>query len=236
MAAVLACRPDAVLSHWAAAALWGITRRDPRMVDVTTPRKLAGTAGIHTHFARLPFDEITIHDGIPTTTVPRTLADIAATATSQAFHRALEQAEILRLADPLSLNDVLKRDPRRRGARTIRQALETLDGQITKEELERRFRSFVEQHGLPAPRTNAIVEAGGRELEVDCLWEERRVIVELDGRETHFTTFAFERDRERDRVLAAAGYVVIRVTWRQLRDQPDLLRRDLEAVLARVRA
>jgi len=178
MAAVLACGPDAVLSHRAAAALWGIVRNARATVDVTATRRLPARKGITTHFARLPFDEITTHNGIPTTTVPRTLADLAATDTQQ-------------------------------------------------EELEKRFKEFLARTGLPRPRTNAIVETDDAEYEVDCLWETRRLIVELDGRETHLTPQAFERDRR----LATAGYTVVRLTWRQLRDEPALVEKDLRRLL-----
>ena len=201
-------------------------------MDVTTPRKLTGRAGITTHFARLPFDEVTTHLGIPTTTVPRTLADLAATATKRELDRALEQAEILRLTDPLSLGDLLRRDARRRGAVLIRHALHDLDGQATKEELEKRFSELLRRTGLPRPRTNALVDTEDTDYEVDCLWQTSKVIVELDGRETHLTPHAFERDRERDRRLAAAGYTVVRITWRQLRDEPGHVERDLLTLLS----
>jgi very-short-patch-repair endonuclease len=58
---------------------------------------------------------------------------------------------------------------------------------------------------------------------VDCVWPDQRLIVELDGREAHETTYAFEQDRVRDRVLAAAGWHVIRITWRQLHEEARLV-------------
>ena len=231
MAAVLACGPGAALSHRSAAALRGIANERGKYVHVTAPRRLAKHDGIHPHFARLPFDEVTIHDGIPTTTVPRTLADLAATD-PEIFTRALEQAEIKQLRDPLSLCDLLERDPRRRGAKLIRKAIDHLDTRITKEELERRFRSFVDDSSLPRPLLNASIETHIRTYEVDVLWPEAGLVVELDSREHHLTTFAFERDRERDRVLSTLGHLVIRVTWRQLHDDPDQLERDLQTLLA----
>jgi very-short-patch-repair endonuclease len=68
--------------------------------------------------------------------------------------------------------------------------------------------------------------------EVDCVWPEQRLIVELDGFDTHRTTFAFERDRARDRRLQAAGWTVVRITWRQLVDEPEAIRADLTRLLA----
>jgi hypothetical protein len=188
MAAVLACGAGAVLSHKSAAALWNLSRAQGPSVDVTAARKLAGRDGITTHVARLPFDEVTTHAGIPTTTVPRTLADLAGTTTFREFQRALEQAEILGLTDPLSLGDILHRDPRRRGARAIRHALEELSPQITKEELERRFREFIRDRDIPRPVTNRPIDVPGRTYEVDCVWEDARLSVELDVLERDLRT------------------------------------------------
>jgi very-short-patch-repair endonuclease len=81
--------------------------------------------------------------------------------------------------------------------------------------------------GLPLPMTNRQIEGD----EVDCVWAKERLIVELDGRATHDTSHAFERDRERDRALAAAGWRVIRITWRQLHEEPHLVEADLRRLL-----
>jgi very-short-patch-repair endonuclease len=71
----------------------------------------------------------------------------------------------------------------------------------------------------------------GRWFEVDCLWREARLVVELDGRATHDTRAAFERDRLRDRMLQVAGWRVIRITWRQLQDSPAEVAADLLTLL-----
>jgi very-short-patch-repair endonuclease len=68
-------------------------------------------------------------------------------------------------------------------------------------------------------------------VEVDCLWRARRLIAELDSRKHHATTAAFERDRARDRTLQAAGWRVIRITWRQLHDHPEAVVSDLRELL-----
>ena len=60
----------------------------------------------------------------------------------------------------------------------------------------------------------------GQRFEADLLWEEQRLIIETDGKETHGTPMAFERDRKRDQILIAAGYRTARVTWGQVRDEP----------------
>ncbi len=87
--------------------------------------------------------------------------------------------------------------------------------------------------GLPRPRCNVELWVEGKRLEVDLLWQEQRLVIETDGEETHGTRAAFQRDRQRDQALTAAGYRVARVTWRQLEDEPTpvtaRIRRMLEA-------
>jgi very-short-patch-repair endonuclease len=104
---------------------------------------------------------------------------------------------------------------------------------ITKKELERRFKLLLNASDLPKPRHNADLAVGGQFFEVDCLWAEQRLIVELDGRAVHGTEMAFEGDRRRDRLLVADGWRVARVTWRQLRDEPSAVVADLRLMLAR---
>ena len=227
MAAVLACGPGAVLSHLSAAALWGIRQSD--RIEVTRRSSHRGPKGVTVHRSPLRNDERTTHRGIPTTTVPRTLLDLSAVVHPDALRSALRQAEQLRLTDPLSLIDLVERYPRRPGLAAIRALLEeaTIGARVIRSELEERFQAFLLNAGLPLPQTNQFVEG----FEVDCVWPDQRLIVELDGRAVHDTGQAFERDRVRDRVLTAAGWHVIRVTWRQLHDEPELLEADLRRLL-----
>jgi hypothetical protein len=234
MAAVLACGPDAVLSHRSAAVLWGILEGSPASVDVTAPRELAGRAGIRVHTAALADDERTVEAGIPVTTVARTLLDLAAVLQLHELNRALERAEALRLSDPTPLVALVTRHRRRRGTARLKKALEQgpLRPAVTKSELERRFLTFLEQAGLPRPQTNVWLEIAGDWIEVDCAWPEQRVIVELDSRAYHQTGAAFERDRRRDRRLLAAGWRVARVTDKAMEDEPTALRAELAALVA----
>ncbi len=80
---------------------------------------------------------------------------------------------------------------------------------------------------FPSRQTNTLIEG----FEVDCAWRGERLIVELDGRATHDTRHAFEADRIRDRTLSAQGWRVIRITWRQLHDQPADVEADLRKLL-----
>jgi very-short-patch-repair endonuclease len=227
MAAVLACGPGAVLSHHAAAALWGI--RGGSRVEVTVSRGRRPRAGIRTHWANLPADEITTHHGIPVTTVPRTLLDLSAVGQRHDVRSALRQAEQLRLTDPLGLGPLIDRYPRKPGIPILKAVFEEAQRglSIVRSEFEERFQAFLLNAGLPDPKTNVRIEG----IEVDCLWPEQRVIVELDGRSTHDTHHAFEDDRARDRRLEAAGWRVIRVTWRHLHDIPAEVEADLRRLL-----
>jgi len=145
----------------------------------------------------------------------------------------LNEANVRGLTDRVSIPVLLERYPRRAGSVTLREIFRERAHTrgITKKELERRFKSLLRSAGLPRPRHNAHVAVGGRFFEVDCLWAEQRLIVELDGRAVHGTEMAFEGDRRRDRLLIAAGWRVTRVTWRQLRDEPSAVAADLRSML-----
>jgi very-short-patch-repair endonuclease len=234
MAAVLVSGPGAALSHRSAAALWAIRDASSRTVEVTSPAKSRSSRTVEHHFSRLPVDETTEEDGIPVTTVPRTIFDLAAVVRVNAVEQALRQSERLRLYDALSLEDLLRRYPRRQGTRTIRECLRRrreLPSGVTREELEARFLVFLERAGIPRPRFNAWLTVGGRRCQVDCLWTGQKVIVELDGYASHGTRAAFEDDRDRDRRLAVAGFRWVRVTWRQLHEIPAEVAADLAALL-----
>lgn len=233
MAAVLACGPDAVLSHRSAAQMWRLLPRSPGRSEVTRTRGWREPGLITVHRSYVPDDERTLLLGIPITGVSRTLLDLSAVLTKRQLERALNEAEVLGLTDRLSLPDLLGRHPGRRGSATLRTLLEdgTAVRGVTRSRLERRFLATLDRAGLPQPRLNADVAVRGRFFEADCLWLEQQVIVELDGREAHGTVRAFERDRERDRLLLVAGWRVTRVTWRQLRDDPAAVIADLRELL-----
>jgi hypothetical protein len=227
MAAVIACGSEAVLSHRAAAALWEIQHWIPPEVTVPPPHR--GRAGILVHQLRLPADEVTTVDGIPVTTVPRTLFDLGAVLSRSQLERAVNEAEIRGLGDELSLSDLVDRHAYRYGVAAVRDAVASLQlgAAVTHSELEARFRRFVGSHGLPPPAFNFSLLG----FECDCVWPAERLVVELDGRAVHGTAAAFERDRARDRVLNAAGWRVVRITWRQLHEEPAMVAADMAKML-----
>lgn len=238
MAAVLASGPDAVLSHGSAAALWGI--RDPTggPVHVTVSHRSTSSNRIRRHLSTLPEDEVTAHEGIPVTTVPRTIFDLAANSSTDRVEHDIRQVEFLRRYDPLSLLDLAERHPGRRGVRRVRMALtriETLPAGRTRSPLEKRFLPFLLRYGLPRPRLNAWITVGGRRFQVDCHWPGTRQVVELDSWQAHGTRSAFREDRTRDRLLRVAGYEVTRISWAQLDDEPEALASDLRRLLSPTR-
>jgi very-short-patch-repair endonuclease len=234
MAAVLSCGPEAVLSHRAAAALWDLRNPTEGAVDVTLPRKSRSCRNVRRHFAVVPLDERAVKSGIPVTSVPRTILDLAATESLDAVENLLREMEFRELRDRLSLPDLVERYPGKRGVRKVRAALERLKEEPEgrkRSKLEERFAPFLRRNHLPLPRFNDWIVLGIKRFQVDCHWPGTRQIVELDGWEGHKTKTAFREDRARDRALRVAGYSVTRLTWNQLDDEPGAVSADLRVLL-----
>jgi very-short-patch-repair endonuclease len=226
MAAVLACGPGAVLSHRSAAALWEI-RAWSGAVEVSA-RSKHSHVGVVAHRARtLTGRETTIHRGIPVTTIARTLIDLADVLDDAALARAVNEA---RIVDRLQLNELARLLAEARGRRGAHRLSSFVDNPTapTRSELEDAFLAFIERYNLPRPEVNQRV-AG---YEVDMLWRSGRLIAELDGRRFHDNFHGFERDRDKDADLLAAGYRVIRITWRRLDNDPEREAQRLRALLA----
>jgi very-short-patch-repair endonuclease/predicted transcriptional regulator of viral defense system len=232
MAAVLACGPKAALAHRSAAAHLGLRPCNRQNVDVIAPDRTGkGRKGIDVHRATgLEPRDITTVDGIPTTTVARTLLDLATTLHRAALERAVEQAEKLRIFDLAAVVDVTTRACDRRAATNLRNALAvyTPEPAFTRSELEKRFLALCRAAGVPTPRTNNVTGSD----EIDFTWPDRRLMVETDSLRHHGTRAAFERDRRRDQQLTAAGWRVVRFTWRQVHDTPADVAATLRALLA----
>jgi very-short-patch-repair endonuclease len=211
LAAVLACGPEAVLSHRSAAALWGLRPTAAARVDVTVPHTsgFRSTATIAVHRSRRPIESLK-RDRIPVTTAGRTLADLATALPRRQLEKAAEMAELLEL-------DVVV-DPEHPGARRLREASDHDLTTTTRSPLEDEFLELCHRHGIPRPLVNHVV-AG---YEVDFCWPEERLIVETDGRR-HRTRSAFEDDRARDALLTALGWRVLRFTRRQVRREEAIV-------------
>jgi predicted transcriptional regulator of viral defense system len=224
MAAVLACGRGAALSHRSAAELWGFGPAWQGAVEVTVPGQRQ-PKGISVRRSTTLAAHIVACHRIPVTSVARTLVDLAAVLDGARLVRAVNDARIKRLVRLDELAALACSSP---GRPTAGLADVLGLGAPTRSVLEDRFLTFVGAHGLPRPEVNQRV-AGH---EVDALWREQRLVVELDGRTFHDGPAAFERDRERDADLVAAGYRVMRVTWRRLSTRGDREAERLRALLA----
>jgi len=234
VAGVLAGGPGAILSHRAAADLWGLSGLHRAHADVTVTRRRLSRPRLTVHECTLQSDEVTVHRGIVVTNVPRTLLDLAMVETAARLETAIGRAEGLKFPRGPSVTVLIERYPRRRGVAALRRILGLDEIEITRSELELRFLDFLDRRGLPRPDVNARVRVAGRTLEVDCYWPEFALVVELDGRLHHSGPRPFEADRARDMALVAAGLRSARVTWRRLHDEPDLLEGDLRRAMRRV--
>jgi very-short-patch-repair endonuclease len=233
MAAVLACGPGAALSHASAAALWDIRRSDAALIDVTARRTGRKRPGIRIHRPRTPA-ETTIRDGIAVTTPARTILDMAATLSPGRLENLLDRAEIRELTDYPALDAMARAHPGHRGAPKLQRMLATYYAgeDLTRSDLEILFKDLCRTHDLPRPRVNQLV-AG---KDVDFVFVESRLIVEIDSWRYDKTRRAFEDDRARDVLTTRAGYRTLRFTDRQLTRQPKQVADAIAAVLADRRA
>lgn len=219
LAAVLACGMNAVVSHQSAAVLWGVAQCRDEDVHVTSvgdgcrPRP-----GIRVHrVSALDAPDISRRHGIPITAPGRTLLDFAGSAGTGELERAVSEAYALKLVSERQIVAAIDRSPRRPGAARLRAELHRGGGpQWTRSEAEAKLLDLLRAARLPRPLTNRRV-AG---FEADFLWPQHRLIVEVDGYQFHGHRSAFERDRRRDQAHVTAGYRVIRITWRQLQEEP----------------
>jgi len=220
-AAVAACGDGALLSHFSAAELWGLLPRRPgdAEIDVMVVGRNPGTrTGIRRH--RVPAldpRDVSVHEGIAVTSPARIALDLADQLAGGDLEQLVAVAASGRLADGGEIRAVLERCPRHRGAARLKAVMRTPGGaQFTRSKNERTVLSLVRQARLKPPAMN--VQPAG--FEVDAYWPQERLVVEADGYEFHRDRAAFENDRARDASLVALGYRVIRVTWRQLDDEP----------------
>ncbi len=235
MAAVLAGRSGAALSHRSAGALHGLLRHPPRMIEVTAPIKRR-IPGIRIHLCQClePPDRAVLHR-IPCTSVARTLLDIATVADRRQLERALDEAETQRLVTYQEIGELLERSKGRRGAGALRNALNEheVGTTLTRSDLEERTLAVISDADLPRPLVNAdVTGASGRRYQVDFHWPGHDVILETDGHRFHSTPRAIERDRRKEADLTAAGRHVLRSTWRQAVHEPEQIARMLRAALA----
>jgi very-short-patch-repair endonuclease len=232
-AALLAVGPKAVLSHQSAAFVWGIVPgpADDDPVDVLVPvRHVRRRLGIVAHrTTSLERNEVRIWHGLPVTSPARTLRDIAGTVTLRELERAVDEALARRIVRLGQLREAVARDKGRRGGPILTALLQQRgNSTVTRSQAEERMLELVRAANFPPPETNVRVNG----YEVDFLWRPQRLIVEIDGYAYHSSRSAFERDRAKDAALAAAGYLVIRITWLQMGREPYVVVARLAQALA----
>jgi hypothetical protein len=235
MAAVLACGPGAALSHRSAADKLGLRATHRSRIDIISPRRPGRRlASIDAHTSRtlLPRDIQTV-DGIPCTSVARTLLDLAAILPRRATVRTIDQAELLQLLDARAINDVLERTHGHQGNAPLRSILNdhSPGTTLTRNDLEEAFLAICQTAALPQPEVNACIAMEPIPYEADFLWREHQLIAETDGRATHTTKRAFEHDRRRDQRLMLAGYRVVRFPRRQVFEDPQSVQATLRGLL-----
>jgi hypothetical protein len=235
MAAVLAMGPRAVLSHKSAGSLHDLLMTSQTGIDVTVPgsRSAPRRHGLRIHVTqRFQPEDVTTIDGIPVTSVTRTILDLAGVLNPAQLRRAIEQADREGVLNLLALRRALARRPGFKGRARLRALLAQYTGAPPiRSVLERRFLELVARAGLPRPQVNVRV-AG---FEVDCYWPQWGLVVELDSRAFHSDPRAFERDPIRDARLQRHGLRVLRVTWKRLANEPAAVIDDILA-LARLSA
>ncbi len=223
LAAVLACGEGAALSGRAAAHLLGVLKGAVLPPEVTSPTERR-VPGVRTRRARRI--EATSWSGIPVTTVPRTLVDLAAVLPEDELARAVHEAEVRHRPTPALVEAVLARQPNAPGAKRLRRVLRG-DIRVTLSKLESRFLARLREARLPLPRTNC--KAGTKR--VDCRWPERSLPVEVDGYRYHHSRHAWEQDRRREREAHARGDDFRRYTYDDVFESPNAMLAELSRVL-----
>lgn len=220
MAAALACGRDAVVSDTSAARLWALLKTpDNAPVHVTLPpADRRRRPGVRIHYRPLTRHEKTRIEGIPVTTVERTLLDIAAIVTTAQLEKAIAEAYARNLTRPARLKRIIDRNPGRRGIERLRYFVESdVMPARTNSPAEARCLALIRRAGLPEPEVNVMVEGKER----DFYWRSHDLVLEVDGYQYHTGRPKFEQDRWRDSDLVAAKIRVLHTTWRRITEQPE---------------
>jgi Protein of unknown function (DUF559) len=212
--AVLYAGPGAMLSH--TTALWwrGLIDKQPRLIQVTTPRRCQSQPGIRVYGRRTC--ERIVHKGLPTTSVEQALLDYAATAPIERVRYALANADYHKVLDIAALRVIAGNG--RAGSTKLREALKRHEPKLarTRSPLERLFLPLCEKFGVPLPDDVNVLVAG---VLVDAVWWRQKLVVELDGRNNHSSWGQIQRDRSNEMRLRAAGFDALRYGTLQLEEQ-----------------
>jgi hypothetical protein len=234
MGAVLACGPDALLSHHSAAALWGIRKAERGIVHVVVPSAHPKKRPAIRAHRRIDHDLPAPREfkGIPVTHPVATLVDLAASLPAGQVEAAINEADHLNLVNPERLREEVELLPRWRGVATLRRLLEGPVLALSSTQLERRFLPLALAAGLPTPRTQ-IGHSGHR---VDFFWPELGLVVEADSLRYHRTAFKQSSDKRRDNAHVTAGLATLRFTHMQICHESHYVRATLVATARQLRS
>jgi very-short-patch-repair endonuclease len=231
MAAVLACGPGAVVSHWTAAARWRLLRPSRGPIHVTVEGDRRNQRGIRAHGTKElhPHDR-SRRDGIPVTSVARTLLDLAAVAPARVLARAVNEADRQGRLNRRAIHELLERNRGRRGTRRLRAVIAAVHPATrrTRSDLEVDFLKLCGRFGIEMPVANTRV-AG---YEVDMYWPRAKLVVELDHYDYHRTPAEFTRDRRKWARLRKLGHNVLPVSDEWLNSEPREVAETVAALLA----
>ena len=231
MAAVLACGPGAVLSHAAAGAHWNLRSSSAAVVDVSVPSHAGRRpqSGIRLHRSTtLTPGQCAVHEGIPVTTVARTLVDLADCKDRRTAERATDQAEVLGLFDLTAIQEAIAANPGRKGAAAMRRVLEEYGegAGLTESELEDEFLRLCERFGIRRPEVQTQIGPD----RPDFLWRDQSLVVETDGWRWHGGRARWEADQRKAMRLQMQGLTVVRVSYRRVFCEPAQVAADLKLI------
>lgn len=230
-AAALACGPTAVISHRSAAVLWDLLPPPaPGGVHISSPTHLRPRAGIVLHRSKAPAPtDVRRRQRLPLTSPAMTVLDLAETEPLPVLQRALNEARVRSLVDQRRFAELAMRTNGRTGWGALLKIFRD-EGfpDFSRSRAETILWGLIRSAELPLPRRNLRVH--GHEL--DFYWPDARLNAEIDGRAAHGTGLRFESDRDRDAHLATFGIRVMRFTWKQLTERPELVVGRLSAALA----
>lgn len=228
MGAVLACGPDAVLSHASAAALLRIEDRESRITISLPSTRDVRPAGLRVRRSDLARCDVGTCNAIPVTSPARTLIDLAAEIPTRRLEAAINAADKHDLIDPEALREEVARRPGVRGVPALRRLLDRHTFVLTDSELERRFLPIAHRAGLPRPETGVWLNR----FKVDFFWPGLGLVVETDGQRYHRTAIQQTRDRRREHAHAEAGLYSLRFSHHQVRYEPERVAATLKSVAA----
>ncbi|MBI5479374.1 MAG: hypothetical protein HY906_10985 [Deltaproteobacteria bacterium] len=237
MGALLWAGRGAVVSHRAAAALWGFSRYGEGPVELTVGTHMRAHARLVLHWASPPLAhlDVTRREGLGVTSVPRTLLDLSAIDPEARVRAAVDQALSRRWTTLDHVGEALERAQGRRGTAFMNALLTSYRGGDgpSESELESRVYELLEAEGLPRPVRQREVVVGGRLRRLDFHLPGTPIVIEADGYAAHSSLDVFEDDRRRNNALAARGLIVLHWTWVALRDRPDELAAELRCAVER---